>query len=89
MVSPSAESLSKIGDIITILYSWASLDKNIVVGPVSASSANSHQGYFSLVQNANGIAIIMQVDYYIIFMDIINIKKLAFSYSMLPGDIKY
>lgn len=31
-------------------------EQNAVVGPVSAFSANSHQGCFSLVQNAKGIA---------------------------------
>ena len=30
--------------------------RNLVEGPVSADSANSHQGCFSLVQKANGIA---------------------------------
>ena len=32
------------------------LDKNFVVGPSSADSANSHHFFFSLVQKANGIA---------------------------------
>lgn len=30
--------------------------KNVVDGPSSTDSANSHHGNFSLVQNANGIA---------------------------------
>jgi len=30
--------------------------RNKVVGPVSADSANSHHGNFSLVQNTKGIA---------------------------------
>lgn len=56
MVSPWMESRSKIDDTITILCVRANSFINLVDGPVSASSANSHHGCFSRVQKANGIA---------------------------------
>lgn len=36
---------------------WHTSCISFVVAPVSAGSANSHHGCFSLVQNANGMAV--------------------------------
>lgn len=47
-----------------------------VVGPFSADSANSHHGLFSLVQNANGIAVIAKnVKLKLMFLPSENIIK--------------
>ena len=42
--------------MIKSLYVTLTCFKSLVVGPVSAHSANSHQGVFSRVQKANGMA---------------------------------
>jgi len=38
------------------LFKFVTFFKNLVDGPFSTDSANSHQGTFSLVQNTNGMA---------------------------------
>lgn len=58
-----------------------------VVGPSSADSANSHHGFFSLVQNAKGIAGICNKihKFYNIPSDLTNMKIIIDTDSMLPG----
>ena len=47
---------TRIGLTMTMPYFLASGERNLVEGPSSALSANSHHGCFSRVQKANGIA---------------------------------
>lgn len=57
-----------------------------VVGPSSADSANSHHGFFSLVQNAKGIAGICNEKhkFYNMPSDMNNKKIIRDTDSMLP-----
>lgn len=58
--------------------------KNLVVGPVSADSANSHHGCFSRVQKAKGISAIKFIIHdFILKRSTIKIKR---TYSKLPAN---
>lgn len=59
-----------------------------VVGPVSASSANSHHGCFSRVQKANGIAKQNYDDIFKHNVKIPNIRTFSYSLELTPSFLK-
>lgn len=66
--------LDIMGKIHSLLPIQLTIFKNLVVGPSSADSANSHQGCFSRVQNANGIAMERQIRFNYSYLDGISMR---------------